>query len=136
MTDKEWAALKAKIAGHTGAAWEARDQNGPAAAFGCVASVGIFSHAKLAQAQARLEALGDDAEDDDDPMDSAWVCGIWGSLTAEDRANAALIAAAPTLVAELERLREALADIKRQAVRSGYVMVEDMVDTALTGSSQ
>lgn len=68
--------------------WRIEPETGPKTSdAGVIASIGIWSEPKYGEEVA-------EGDPDDDPMDNAWVCGIWGKISDEDRANAALIVAA------------------------------------------
>ena len=121
MTDEEWAAFKAKIAGHTKGPWRVREG------------------AKNTPEDADYVICGD-----------IWqLADINGPQYSHQNRNAALIAAAPSLVAEVERLRGALNSIdaldpergaihgmSESAVKGLVLRMGEIARTALTGSSQ
>lgn len=84
---------------HTPGPWKAEHASGPTNQY-AAASTGVWS-------QQKFDAALDAGDEDNDPMDAAWICGIWGNLSPEDFANARLIAAAPDLFQALEELLEA-----------------------------
>ena len=82
--------------------WVAEEKTGPASEW-ARSNLGVWSEHRL--------TLSTTADDGDDPMDDAWLCGIWGQLSEDDFANARLIALAPDLarrVIAAEKLAEAL----------------------------
>ena len=83
---------------HTPGPWVAEHEAGPATTDGAIASTGVWSQTRYATAR--------ESEEGDDPMDSAWICGIWGDLTSEQFANARLIAAAPDLLHSLKEISD------------------------------
>ena len=77
---------------HTKGPWHAENANGPTNEY-ATAGIGVW-------AQIKFDAAIDD--NSDDPIDEAWICGIWGKLSEEEIANARLIAAAPDLLGALK----------------------------------
>lgn len=78
---------------HTPGPWNAEHASGPTNQY-ATASTGVWSQKKF---DAEIDA-GTAA----DPMDAAWICGIWGEISPEDFANARLIAAAPEILEALK----------------------------------
>ncbi|MEH3108940.1 MAG: hypothetical protein PGN22_03110 [Agrobacterium cavarae] len=78
---------------HTPGPWNAEHTSGPTNQY-ATASTGVWS-------QKRFDAALD-RDKMSDPMDDAWICGIWGEVSPEDIANANLIAAAPDLLEALK----------------------------------
>ena len=71
----------------------ATENKGPKSDWGIVASIGIW-------AQSRWDAAYELNPDDVDEADDAcWIAGIWGEISDEEKANAALIELAPDLAA-------------------------------------
>lgn len=88
--------------GYTPGEWHVEEKPNLESEWG-KASIGIWSQHLFDEAMA-----DPDGPDAVDAMDDAWICGIWGDLSDEDRANARLIALAPQMAAEIDRLRNAL----------------------------
>jgi hypothetical protein len=85
LTDEQVAAIRDGCEGVTPGPWYAEAQTGP------VTDEGQRRPRLGVGAQSRFDTNA--AKDDDqDPMDDAWLLGIWGVLTAEDYDNAAHIA--------------------------------------------
>jgi len=104
--------LLARLAGFTPGPCRVVESPGQKTEWGDQSHIGIWSQTRWDDA---YEADPDDMEAADD---AAWTCGIWGAITAEDRANAELYASAPDLhriaseqAAEIARLRDALKKI-------------------------
>lgn len=81
---------------HTQGPWDRESKKGPHNVDGTVSSIGIFSVSKFYQ------LVDEDDIDETDAIEDSWVCGIWGSLSDEDEANANLISAAPELLEALK----------------------------------
>mgnify|MGYP003478493565 CR=1 FL=1 len=88
--------------------WVAEEKTGPASEW-ARSNLGVWSEHRL--------TLSTTADDGDDPMDDAWLCGIWGQLSEDDFANARLIALAPTLAADLIALRAEVATLRASDAR-------------------
>lgn len=89
-------ALKRLAASITPGKWLAEEKIGPQSEWGR-ANIGVWSVEKYEDSDA--------ADHGDDPMDDAWLCGIWGQISDEDKANASAIALVPDLLAEVIALR-------------------------------
>ena len=120
MTEQEWTAFKAKIAGHTKGPWDCT---------GC-----MFPEDDMGGVYYRIQA----------------------EAISANAANAALIAAAPTLVAEVERLRDREAQLAKAVKTARHTFLwygnlharpddpaavrnfelAEAMEAALTGSSQ
>ena len=100
--------LEAIIAAATPGPWAVGNQPGQTTTWGDKAHIGI-------SAQARWDAAYDADQDDLAAADDAsWICGIWGDISDEDHANAALIAMAPDLAAEVLRLRARISELEAE----------------------
>lgn len=108
MTQVDTDTLAGLLADATPGPWMPEEKTGPISDW-ARANIGVWSPHRLAQSTA--------ADDGDDPMDDAWLCGIWGDIGDEDMANARLIALAPELAAETIALRAQTAKDKARIER-------------------
>lgn len=81
--------IKADREAGTPGKWESEAGSGPVSVWS-KSSLGVWSHHKFDAAV----ALNDDERE---PDDEKWLCGIWGELGSEDFANARRIARVPDL---------------------------------------
>ena len=96
----------------------ATENKGPKSDWGIVASIGIW-------AQSRWDAAYELNPDDVDEADDAcWIAGIWGEISDEEKANAALIELAPDLAAAVLAHPAAL----RAAMIRGYEIARVVAD--------
>jgi hypothetical protein len=106
LTDEQIAAIRDGCEGVTPGPWYAEAQTGPVTDEEKKANTGVWAQSRFDTNAAK--------DDDQDPMDDAWLLGIWGVLTAEDYDNAVHIASCDpdtirALATEVLESREALA---------------------------
>lgn len=96
-TTEASADLAELLARATEGPWEYVPEDGPESGHSQRGNIGI-------SAQSLYDAAVEANDEENEPDDAKWICGIWGAICDMDRANAALIARAPELAAEVLRL--------------------------------
>ncbi len=124
MTDDELSKLLAEA---TPGPWYSEAEHGPVNAWRQEAAIGIWS-------QFLYDAAIASDDDDIDAEDEAWIAGIWGDLLPRHKANARLIAAAPTLAAEVLALRAEVKTVldREAAMYARYDAKLDAAEAALS----
>ncbi len=77
--------------------WFSEVEKGPRTSWELRANLGVW-------AKAKYDTATEINDPDVEPANEAWVCGLWGQISDEDRANSRLIAAAPELYEALAEL--------------------------------
>lgn len=142
MTPADIAAMRADALAGTQGDWQCEEKPGQLSEHGSKSSIGIWA-----------QSLWDDAyeadpDDIDAADDAAWICGIWGQITDEARANARRIARVPRMettiialtetnaaqAAEIERMQKALEFTLQWLECDAFTRAKAVIRAALEGT--